>query len=187
MERKRYHCVVSLFVAVLCLCFKDGKAQEATYSLGFLAPSPDSVIPTSLSIEWYVSCLHQNYESWLSLVPLHVASLYLSIVLLKWWLSSSVHAGLVFQLRLRTWVLVLSGWSCIQEICFQSSLRSNELRTQRILSVHSEPAKNRMRLAAGTAGCWDPSSAGNRSNTNWWSRPRLLRCSYVSWSSFCWS
>jgi hypothetical protein len=44
--------MVSLFVAVLCQCLKVGKAQEATYRLGFLAPSPDSVIPTSLSIEW---------------------------------------------------------------------------------------------------------------------------------------
>lgn len=190
MERKSYHCVISLLVAVVCLCSKVGKAQEASYRLGFLAPSEDSVIPTSLSIEWYVACLHKNYESWLSLVPLHVATFYLDCV--RGCLQSD-GSHLVSTLVLFSkfdWELVFFGWSSIQEKRFQSSLRGNELRTQRILSAHSVPAKHRMRLAAGTAGCWDPSPAGiksgNRSNTNRWSRPRLLRCSYVSWSSFCW-
>jgi hypothetical protein len=44
--------VAALLVAVLCMCVRDVKAQKVNYTIGFLAPSPDSVIPASLSIEW---------------------------------------------------------------------------------------------------------------------------------------
>jgi hypothetical protein len=46
--------VAALFVAVLCTFLRDVKAQDTlvTYLLGFMAPSPDSVIPASLAKEW---------------------------------------------------------------------------------------------------------------------------------------
>jgi len=51
MARKQNY-VAALLVAVLCMWLRDVEAQKATYTLGFLAPSPDSVIPSSLAIEW---------------------------------------------------------------------------------------------------------------------------------------
>lgn len=44
-----------LLAMVICICFGDATAQNPqniTYRIGFLSPSPDSVIPTNLAIEW---------------------------------------------------------------------------------------------------------------------------------------
>ncbi|XP_024390831.1 glutamate receptor 3.1 [Physcomitrium patens] len=45
----------TLHVVVLCMCLRGVIAldpQNITYRIGFLSPSPDSIIPTNLAIEW---------------------------------------------------------------------------------------------------------------------------------------
>lgn len=46
--------VAAFLVAVLCTFLRDADALNTTltYTLGFLAPSADSVIPASLANEW---------------------------------------------------------------------------------------------------------------------------------------
>lgn len=70
------HCVAALLVAVLCTLLRDSKATTTvTYTLGFLAPSPDSVIPTSLANEWWVQSIVLRSSNSIEIVEIKLAIL----------------------------------------------------------------------------------------------------------------